>query len=284
MSDALEDHIAIEDAPLFGSLFAPANLADYSLVLEQLGRGPVICEGWRGQSDISWRLDSAAFRRLKLDDDDQRRRDVVEDDLQEYELRLLDRARLAGHGHRNGRRLSDLELLGLLQHHGAATRLTDWTSNAFIALWFACRSYRDEIGVVFGANFDNAWRVTTEDMLGLTYPELLERAEGRVAYWHPAALSPRMPAQQAFFLWSEVQAREWSSLGTLPADEHGDVSLLSEEFTAIAVTPELKKEMRALWHKSLGYSEPTLFPDFDGFANTHGPTQAVPWDYFIDPR
>ena len=32
----------------------------------------------------------------------------------------------------------------------------------------------------------------------------------------------------------------------------------------------------------LGYTEQSMFPDFDGFANTHAPTQELPWDFYVD--
>ena len=120
--------------------------------------------------------------------------EIAERELREYENRLLNRARIAGHGFRD-RRLDDLELLGLLQHHGAATRLTDFTTNAFIALWFACQARPDEYGTVFGVALDDAFRVSTEELQTRTFAQLLADAEGRISVWMPAPLSPRMPAQ-----------------------------------------------------------------------------------------
>jgi hypothetical protein len=104
--------------------------------------------------------------------------------------------------------------------------------------------------------------------------------------WKPAPLSPRMPAQSAFLLWSEVQGRDWSSLGTRAAYEK-DVkrnSELSDEFSAIAVSPTLKQHAKQHWREVFGISEQSMFPDFDGFANTHATSQELSWQFYADLR
>lgn len=203
--------------------------------------------------------------------------------MREYEDRLLQLARLGGHGYASGRKLSDLEVLSVLQHHGAATRLADFTDNAFIALWFAATANHDRYGIVFGVEFDNAWRIGRDEYPQGSFLDLLDAAEGRMTYWKPAALSPRMPAQSAFMLWSEVQGRTWSSLGTQAAIEPDipRVSELSSEFSAIAVSPDLKAYMKHRWQETLGYSQASMFPDLDGFANAHGAAQELPWDFSL---
>jgi hypothetical protein len=286
--------LQVVSTPLFGRMWAPETLDEYFSVVASHSLDLQDPSGWRGQTNIKWPLHSTAFRRMNANPEaadlggvPKRTGDFIEDRLSEYEARLLDLVRDAGHGYRDGRRLSDLELLALLQHHGAATRLVDWTTNALTALWFACRSDVTTHGAVFGVQLDHAWRITSEERRTESFSKLLDAAHERMTYFQPPPLSPRILAQGGFFLWSQVQHRDWSSLGTLaaePADDDDAVSVMSEEFMAIAIAPELKRYMKERWRDLFGYAEHTLFPDFDGFANAHGAQSELPWDFFVEPR
>lgn len=102
--------ISVVETPLFGRLWAPESLDEY-MALAQCGTlADQPLSGWRGQSDASWPLHSAAYRRLNnqpqgwlLDD-----AESAERALREYDDGLLQQARPAGHGYRDGRRLDDL--------------------------------------------------------------------------------------------------------------------------------------------------------------------------------
>ena len=89
---------------------------------------------YRGLANISWEVSSSAFRRIEKSSEAIPPPSV----FQNYNLKLLENASLRGFREQKGRSLSDLELLALLQHNGAATCLIDFTANALIALWFAC--------------------------------------------------------------------------------------------------------------------------------------------------
>ena len=203
--DASRD-IDVVRADLFRTLWAPSSLGEFAALIQWDFLGPGDVSGWRGQADASWPVHSSAYRRLKnqsrawlLDDDA-----VLESAMREYEKRLLNVARLAGHGHADGRKLTDLELLAKLQHQGAATRLVDFTRNAFVALWFACRSLPDTWGIVFGVQLEGSWRVGNEARLQTPMADLMANANGEMMAWRPSALSPRIPAQSGFFLPGEA--------------------------------------------------------------------------------
>ena len=95
---------------------------------------------FRGQADSSWKLHSAATRRLiqHLEDDD------IENSnafghlyLVYHRIALLSPARTCGFDIHDGHSDSDLQLLTKLQHYGAATGLIDFTWDSLVALWFA---------------------------------------------------------------------------------------------------------------------------------------------------
>lgn len=110
-------------------------------ILDKLGEVSSQCV-FRGQADSSWRLHSAATRRLiRYFNNDE---SVTEEsffsqmNLVYHRNVLLEPARNFGFGNDNGHRISDLQLLAKLQHFGAATGLLDFTRDPKVALWFAC--------------------------------------------------------------------------------------------------------------------------------------------------
>jgi hypothetical protein len=122
-------------SPLYGVMPAPQTLSKLFQYLEDTS-AMSIWDCWRGQANIAWRLDSTAARRMLLHDTDIR--DIIyegsfEGRVRNYESRLLNQARMAGHDIHGGRELSDLELLSVLRHYGAATRLMDFSRSILVA-------------------------------------------------------------------------------------------------------------------------------------------------------
>jgi hypothetical protein len=250
--------------PVYGSCLAPAYPSQLLIALAQLADLPI--GAWRGQANIDWMLDPSLVRRHRRRAAEGAARPLTEVGLRAVERELVERARAAG----LAGDLCELELLARLQHHGAATRLLDCSRNAFVALWFACRWEPERDGVLLGFELgDNAVHLDTE-LLRHGIDELLAMAAGRLLWWQPRSLSPRISAQQAAFVFGETVDEQWGSIrlgqGEVSLGEIGAVPGAA----LILVSAELKASLNGVWHRLFGFSEESLFPDFDGFALANG--------------
>jgi hypothetical protein len=220
---------------------------------------------WRGQADIAWRIDSAAYRRLAQD------KAPTDKALISYEEDLLRRATHRGFRHVDGRTLSDFDLLARLQHHGAATRLVDATRNALVALYFSVNSCLEKTGVLIGLHADFLGGYEEEpqdDDYGDVIKDLTKFSHPQT--WQPPAVSPRIAAQHSQLLYSAVSTQKTGSL------------FISEKpgaLLAIAISPEMKKSLLLILSEVFDIRHITLFPDIDGFgkANAH---EVGRWDSY----
>jgi FRG domain len=260
---------------VYGSCLAPVYPSQLFIALGHLARLPI--GAWRGQASVDWGLDPSLVRRYRQQEN--RPGSVLtEAGLRAVERGLVERARAAG----LGSELGELELLARLQHHGAATRLLDCSRNAFVALWFACRWEPGKDGVLIGFELgDNAVHLDTE-MLRHGLDDLLATACGRLLWWQPRGLSPRISAQQAVFVFGQVVDEPWGSIRL----GEGEVSLggagAIPGAALIFVSARLKAAMNGIWGPLLGFSEEALFPDFDGFALAHGVDKPFPAGFSTD--
>ena len=83
---------------------------------------------FRGVKNEAYEIEAAACRRLLTPYTPYRRNP---NRLLRINERLIEDARSRGHDQKDGRTLSDLELLAELQHFGAATCLIDFTRTCF---------------------------------------------------------------------------------------------------------------------------------------------------------
>ena len=101
------------------------------------------------------------------------------------------------------------------------------------------------------------------------------RSRGRTGR-RPRNLSPRISAQQAVFVFGQVVQEPWGSLrlaeGAVSLGGSGAIPGAAVSF----VSAQLKRALAGLWQPRLGFSEESLFPDFDGFAQAHRVDQTFP--------
>lgn len=303
----------------FATVPAPKTVAEFVDVALAIGDATFDVGGWRGQANAQWSVQTGAARRLlggqwtgkgsedlrraseKMRADDPEFADWFEEARQQIEAeegnpaqryfmsyytdQLLEHARSEGHDYLGGRRLSELETLAQLQHHGAATVLLDVTRNALTALWFASEQLPHEWGVVIA--FDTS-RLGRLSVAGARKPirTIRERVDGDVWYWTPGASNERMRAQQAVFLvahrigeepWGVIPmtgTHVWRSEFEANGWKDGDVRVFF-----IAVSPELKRRVLKASHDGvLGLDASSLYPDLTGFSQFHAATNKdLPW-------
>ena len=203
---------------------------------------------FRGVPNDGYRIEASAYRRLKTN--------KIPAQLLKINKDLIEDARGRGYGQKNGRELSDLELLTELQHFRAATCLIDFTRNALVALWFACQpdSAKEETdGKVFAVYRDDVDRLKTIDS---------ELARKKIDYFfdpdetngdtlfelEPRPQNDRILTQQSVFLFSSAQIR---------ADAE------------CVIMKSSKSNILKSLDKISGVTEALIFPDFDGFARLH---------------
>ena len=230
---------------------------------KQFDDGPFL---FRGVRDESYKIEPSAYRRLP-DYEDRKMEKLLR-----INQNLIDDARLQGHDLKDGRILSDLELLAELQHFGAATCLIDFTRSALAALWFACQESSTEKDTCqkCPAEKDMCKKRPTEKGNGKVFavPELFksitpddlknekkindffesnERGKYPLYQWQPKLQNHRIVAQQSVFVFGggEIEASE------------------------CVILECRKKEILRSLKQFAGINAASMFPDFEGFAWLH---------------
>ncbi|BEN34376.1 hypothetical protein SMKC041_10080 [Serratia marcescens] len=240
---------------IFGKVPEPSSLVEILDIVDKHRSAYINVFFWRGQGDINWPVHSAAYRRLKKDHSV-----ITEKLISRYEVSLIDSARYQGYGYVDGRKLSDFEVLARLQHHGAATRLIDFSRNILVSLWFACNSEPDKTGCLFGIHsayvggyegisLDERYEEVfeDEDILQIRHPQS----------WQPPVVTKRIAAQGAHFLYSTIVDNKMGSLAFVEK---------KEAYIVIALSPEIKKKLLLTLQQVFDIRQFTLFPDLDGFG------------------
>lgn len=168
-----------------------------------------------------------------------------------------------------------LESWTLMQHHGAPTRMLDWTRSLFVALYFAVRENQDIDGAIWVAGgltpFATVPNVHEEEKRFFTIDE---PANTTIAATKLSRLSERMIAQQA---WCTVADRldvdhADALLATLDDEQRREQQQAVEgdsETTATLMKLIIPAEMKAhhlCMLRGMNITAASLFPGIDGIG------------------
>jgi hypothetical protein len=181
-------------------------------------------------------------------------------------------------------REDDLEWLALMQHHGAPTRLLDWTKSPYVALFFALESPAETPeSAVWALNLD--WcKMHANDAAAPVVPQPLEPGESLgkpdvfrsvflreswnslnlVAPLQPFRMNQRLVIQQGLFLCPGNPTISFED-NLLAFEPH----MFNHHVHKLIIPRHLRIEILAALNK-MNINRATLFPGIDGFAQSLG--------------
>lgn len=189
-----------------------------------------------------------------------------------------------------------VEWLSIMQHHGAPTRLLDWTYSFHVALFFAtARAEKDSTRYIWAINRDLLWRAVwnenpcTEERMKppndkdpAVQFDLLDSRSTLVCPMNPMQLNERLSVQQGLFLAPlhlekpfnecfDASVKKIDELnGGTPAWERIDIKCSAE------LMVDILKELQ-----SMNITGVSLKPGLDGFAESLA--NRLPLDHLWPP-
>jgi hypothetical protein len=225
-------------------------------------------DGWafRGQSDADWPLLSSLQRRLqqhKVDREQWRQREerAIRIFRRKAHVYLSDRSALD----------DDLRCLAMMQHHGAPTRLLDFTKSPFVAAFFALERAEGD-AAVYALNTPWIWAAGPDFDPSLTRDAIDPRVPGNferhfainklpvVWFGEPREMDRRLVAQSGLLVVPGVLDKTLDSL----LEEYAREQALMEK---VLLGPGVRAEaMHELYRMNITHA--TLFPDLEGLARS----------------
>jgi len=225
-------------------------------------------DGWafRGQVDASWPLLSALPRRLLQNQ-------VPPDQWSQREERAIRIFRRKAHVYLTDKSalVDDLRCLAMMQHHGAPTRLLDFTKSPFVAAFFALEKARVP-AAVYALNTPWIWAAGPDFDPSLTRDAIDPRVPGNferhfainklpvVWFGEPREMDRRLVAQSGLLVVPGVLDKPLDVL----LGEYSRGQVLVER---VVIGPEVRAEaMHELYRMNI--TQATLFPDLEGLARS----------------
>jgi hypothetical protein len=239
-------------------------------------------EGWafRGHVNALWPLVPSLTRRLQQFSPDPRLWPLREARAmrifrRKAHIYLADRTALE----------DELRCLALMQHHGASTRLLDFTKSPFVASFFALESATRDVAV-FALNTPALWHSAPAFDTSLTRSRIDPRVPGNfdryfavnrlplMWFGEPSEMDSRLVAQSGLFVVPGVLDQP---LDVILDGYGGSEHLLTKFILPLEVRHDA---MRALYRMNVTYA--TLFPDLDGLARSVSYELEAIWERLVE--
>ncbi|WEF31708.1 FRG domain-containing protein [Pseudoduganella chitinolytica] len=235
------------------------------------------CDGWafRGLPDADWQLLSSLSRYLHSFVPDRA-------SWRQREERALRIFRRKAHIYLPDPHVlvDDIRCLALMQHHGAPTRMLDFTKSPFVAAFFALNN-TNRSAAVFALDTPTLWRAAPRHDAALRREAIDPRVPGNFERYfapndqdilwvgEPEAMDRRLVAQSGTFVVPGVLDKPLDAI----IGQYGGGAALMRKFV---LPPALRADaMLALYRMNITHA--TLFPDLDGLARSIGYELEITW-------
>jgi hypothetical protein len=237
---------------------------------------------FRGQGSNEWPLQSSLDREIE-------RFEIPRQNAGQLERGLLRKFRRQCHHYITDLPQQEdyLEWMALLQHHGAPTRLLDWSYSFFAALFFAIKAPDHSSCAVWAINTE--WLKTPSEAALQGYPEELLCWQGDQAILRvdtfkrlfmratpipivgavtPQRLNPRLVIQQGTFLCpGDVTKSFTDNLTSLLS--YAEPAAAKANFVKLTIQADMETRKQILLRlQHMNMNNATLFPGLDGFARS----------------
>lgn len=238
--------------------------------------------GWafRGEVSAQWPLMTSLARRLQNYCPDR-----ALWPLRESRALRIFRRKAHNYLSDNSALADDLRCLALMQHHGASTRLLDFTKSPYVAAFFALENAVDD-AAVYALNTPLLWSATPRFDATLTRERIDPRIAGNyeryflnndqpvIWFGEPSEMDRRLVAQSGLFVMPGQLDRP---LAEILEDYEQGTPLLVKYVLPFKLRAEA---MDALYRMNV--TSATLFPDLEGLAMASAYELEVIWERLVD--
>lgn len=225
---------------------------------------------FRGQSNSNWVLESSLHRAFEEAQSIHKLKNGKEKQLKrsEHEQVMIDRFKCNAHLYLDHLPKPEdlLSWLSLMQHHGAPTRLLDFSFSSYVALFFALESGEEDASV-YCINHD-AIRNNDNEYFGKNRPEVYSRVlephsskdDPCLFAFEPTFSNQRLLSQQGLFVAT-------NTLESSHEEILGDYSIQNSD--AIKIIIPAKKRLEGLQKlNKMNINSANIYPGLDGFCKS----------------
>lgn len=225
---------------------------------------------YRGQSNSNWEMESSLERAFKEAQSIHVLKDGEEKNLnrREHEKVMIDRFKRNAHLYLNHlpEAYDDLSWLSIMQHHGAPTRLLDFTFSPYVALYFALEDGESDAAVYFINH--QALKNDDEEYFGESrvkvHSRILEgeadKSEICLFSFEPRFSNQRLLSQQGLFVAPNTLQQNHEQILQSYQVEKGDITKL--------VIPARLRYSGLRMLNQMNINAANIYPGLDGFCRS----------------